>query len=411
MDAEQRIALVTRNALELVDEEELRELLRTKERPLAYIGFEPSGLVHIGWALVISKIRDLCDAGFRVVILWADWHAFINDKLGGDIENIRACARYMEDCFVALGVPRDSVEFVYATDVLDGIGYWEKLLRVGKVTSLSRIRRAMTIMGRKEGEADLDSSKVIYPLMQVTDIFQMGVDLAYAGIDQRRAHMLARDAADKLGWRKPIALHTPLVPGLKGGSRMNPEGVSHVEMPVGVEAQAEAMTEMKMSKSDPTSSINIHDAPGDVAKKVKKAYCPPEREKENENPVLMMAKYLIVPRFGGIDIERPEMYGGNVSYGSYEALADAYFSGELSPVDLKAGVAAGINRVIAPVTEFFAARPENYARMKGIFEGVKNLRRSPVRGVRRRNAGGRLAVIPAGSLWRGRPPSSSSCTC
>ena len=151
-------------------------------------------------------------------------------------------------------------------------------------------------------------------------------------------------------------------------------------------------------RSDPASSINIHDAPGDVAKKVKKAYCPPEREKENENPVLMMAKYLIVPRFGGIDIERPERYGGNVSYGSYEALAEAYFSGELSPVDLKAGVAAGINRMIAPVTEFFAARPENYARMKGIFEGVKNLRRSPVRGVRRRNAGGRLAVLPAGSL-------------
>lgn len=229
MDVEERMALVTRNAMELVNEDELRELLKTKEQPLAYIGFEPSGLVHMGWALVTAKIRDLCDAGFKVIILWADWHAYINDKLGGNLENIQACARYMEDCFVALGVPKDKVEFRFASEVLDDIDYWEKLIKVGKVTSLSRVKRAMTIMGRKEDEAELDSSKVVYPLMQATDMFHMGIDLAYAGIDQRRAHMLARDAADKLGWKKPLALHTPLLPGLKGGSRMNPEGVKELQ--------------------------------------------------------------------------------------------------------------------------------------------------------------------------------------
>ena len=156
MDLEQRIALVERNAMEIVNEDELRELLKTKENPLAYIGFEPSGLVHLGWALVATKIRDLCDAGFRVVVFWADWHASINDKLGGSLENIRTCARYMEDCFIALGVDPAKVQFRYATELVSDPAYWEKLIKVGKVTSLNRIKRAMTIMGRNEDEAELN---------------------------------------------------------------------------------------------------------------------------------------------------------------------------------------------------------------------------------------------------------------
>ena len=160
MDTEQRYALVMRNADELITESELRELLDKNPSPKAYIGFEPSGMVHMGWALVASKIRDLIQAGFRVTVFWADWHAYINDKLGGDLENIRTCARYMEDCFIALGIPRDGVEFKYASEVLSNIEYWEKVIKVAKVTSLSRVKRAMTIMGRSEDEAELDSSKL-----------------------------------------------------------------------------------------------------------------------------------------------------------------------------------------------------------------------------------------------------------
>ena len=281
MDVEQRLALVTRNTEEVVTDEELRKLLTEKEEPTAYIGFEPSGLVHLGWVLVAQKIRDLTDAGFRVTIFWADWHAYINDKLGGDLENIRTCARYMQDCFIALGVPEDKVEFKYASEILNDIEYWEMAIKVAKVTSLSRVKRAMTIMGRSEDEAEVDTSKVFYPILQATDIFCMGLDVAYAGLDQRRAHMLARDAADKLGWKKPIALHTPLLPGLKGGNRMDP-------------------VESKMSKSDPNGSVKIHDTRDEIASKMKKAYCPPEREHEGENPVLMLCRYILFPRNGAM---------------------------------------------------------------------------------------------------------------
>ena len=355
MNVDERLALITRNTEEVVTDEELRALLAEKDEPTAYIGFEPSGLVHRGWVLVAQKIRDLTDAGFKVTIFWADWHAYINDKLGGDLENIQACARYMEDCFLALGVPKDKVEFRYASQMVSEVEYWETVIKVAKVTSLSRVKRAMTIMGRSEDEAEVDSSKMFYPILQATDIFCMGMDVAYAGLDQRRAHMLARDAADKLGWKKPIALHTPLLPGLKGGNRMDP-------------------VESKMSKSDPNGRVRIHDTREEIASKMKKAYCPPEKEAEAENPVLMLCKYILFPRNGAMHIERPEKYGGPVDYATYEDLCDAYFGGSLSPMDLKSGVTDGLAETLRPVREYFEAKPENYQALLKVLEGIKKLR-------------------------------------
>ena len=347
MDIEQRISLIARNTEELVTEDELRELLSKDRVPTAYIGFEPSGLVHLGWVLVASKICDLCDAGMKVTVLWADWHAYINDKLGGDIEYIRTCAGYMEDCFEALGVPRDKVNYVYAREMLDDIDYWEKVIKIAKVTSLSRVKRAMTIMGRSEDEAELDSSKLFYPILQAADIFCLDVDVAYAGMDQRKAHMLARDAAEKLGWKKPIALHTPLLPGLKGGNRMDPAA-------------------SKMSKSDPDSGVNIHDSDDDIRRKLNKAFCPPEKETEPDNPVLMLCKHVVMPRIGTLTIERPEKFGGAVSYAAYEEIADSYYSGKLHPMDLKKGVAEGLIRTLGPVRSFFSSRPKEFVAIKEV---------------------------------------------
>ena len=313
MDAEERYRLVARNAEEIVTKEELEALLATKDSPRAYIGFEPSGLVHLGWALVASKIKDLVDADFEVLVFFADWHAYVNDKLGGDIDRIRLCARYMVDAFESLGVPRDRVNYLLASKIMDNTEYWGTLMKVGKVTTLSRIRRAMTIMGRKEDDADLDSSKFLYPLMQVTDIFRLDIDLAYAGMDQRRAHMLAREAAEKLNWKVPVALHTPLLPGLKGFNRMDPLA-------------------NKMSKSDPDSGILIHDTPEDIGRKISKAFCPPEAE---GNPVLSIARLIIFPRNPVFVIERPEKFGGRLEFNSYEELEETYLAGNLHPMDLK----------------------------------------------------------------------------
>ena len=258
------------------------------------------------------------------------------------------------------------MEFRYAYELLDGIDYWEKVIKIAKVTSLSRVKRAMTIMGRSENDADLDTSKIFYPILQAADIFYLDVDISYAGLDQRRANMLARDAADKLGWKKPIALHTPLLPGLKGGQRMDPAMLKKED--------ADIDTSFKMSKSDPNASLRIHDTPEDIRRKMKKAFCPQEREDESINPVLMVCKSIIFPKLGKIEITFPEKFGGGSAvYNSYEELSEAYFSGKLFPSDLKSGAAEGLIKVLEPVKEYFDEHPENYEAMQRVLKKLGKL--------------------------------------
>ena len=346
MDTEARYQLIARNTEEIVTGEELRQLLETKNDPRGYVGFEPSGMVHAGWMIVANKITDFINAGFHFTVFFADWHAYINDKLDGDIERIRLCAHYMEDCFEALGVPRDKVKFEYASTIMDDIDYWEKVINIGKASSLSRVKRAMTIMGRTEDEVEVDASKMLYPLMQAADIFAMDLDVAYSGLDQRRAHMLARDAADKLGWKKPIAVHTPLLAGLKGGNRMDPLA-------------------SKMSKSDPDSGILIHDSPEDIKRKIGKAFCPPETE---GNPVLDMARLVLFQRQSELVIDRPEKFGGALHFHSFQELQDVYAAGKLHPMDLKTGVASGMASTLAPVREYFQHHPKNLEALRASFK-------------------------------------------
>ena len=152
------IEKITSNTEETITIEELKNVLN-KPKPKAYIGFEPSGSVHLGWKICTNKIKDFLECGFDFIILLADWHAYINDKLNGDIDKIQLCGKYMEDCFAAMGINKNEVKFVYASDYIGDPNYWELVLKTSKATSVARVKRAMDIMGRDAEDADKDLSK------------------------------------------------------------------------------------------------------------------------------------------------------------------------------------------------------------------------------------------------------------
>jgi len=329
-----RKSLVLRGVAECVTEDELDKLLSEKNNPKAYLGFEPSGLLHAGSLVPMLKCKELIEAGFEVTILLADWHGYINDKLGGNWENLKAGVEYQRQMFTVFS---PGVKFRTANELVNEEGYWEKVLQVSKACSLKRMRRALSIMGRDESDGDKDMSKFFYPAMQATDIYALNVDLALGGMDQRHAHMLARDVANKLSLPKPVALHTPLLGSLSGPGRMD--------------------TDTKMSKSDSTGTLLVHDNKKVLTKKISKAYCPLERK---GNPVLDIWQHLLEPAMDKIIIERPEKFGGNLEFDSYTDLEESYLSGSLHPLDLKNGTAAALFQVVKPMQDACLSQPENY---------------------------------------------------
>jgi len=313
--------------------------------------------MHIGMGLVCgNKIIDLVEAGFDFIIFLADWHSWINNKLGGDMEKIRLCGEYFKECFTALGVPPTKVHYIWASNIASDIKYWEKVVRIAKSVTLRRTWRALPIMGRGMDLSDMETAWVFYPCMQAADIIHMELDVACAGIDQRKAHMLARDAAEKLGWKKPVCLHTPLLLGLKGPVKS--------ESKYDENAAIDLKISSKMSKSVPGSSIFVHDSPEEIRKKVGDAFCPPKTAEAN--PVLELVKYAIFPRKNELTIPRPQKYGGAITFENYEEVEKAYLEGRVHPLDLKNGVAEALIEILKPVREHFERKPEKLEKMMEI---------------------------------------------
>ncbi len=316
-------------------------------------------MMHIGQGLVCgSKIQDLVKAGFDFTIFLADWHSMINNKFGGDLEKIRITGRYFKHCFTALGIPPDSVEYLWASELARKEEYWEKVLRVGRATTTQRVMRALPIMGREMKSQDTETAaSIFYPCMQAADIFQMKLDLACAGIDQRKAHILAREIGEKLGWGKPVSLHTPMIMGLAGVR--DADGGSYDEDP-----KLNQVIAAKMSKSKPENNILIHDDQDTIDEKMRKAYCPPGVVEGN--PVLDYYQFLVFGRSEQLILKRDSKYGGNMEFDSYEQLERSYTAGKIHPQDLKNNMSRILSDKLAPVREYFKKHPQPLEEMRSL---------------------------------------------
>lgn len=373
MNTAERVALIERNAAEVIGRDELPALLDSGVTLQHYIGFEISGLVHLGTGLVsMAKINDLLDAGVRCRVFLADWHTWINDKLGGDRDAIRhMAAGYFKEAMLAslscLRADTSGLEFVLATALYnENPDYWATVIDVSKHTTLARMQRSITILGRDEQES-VDFAKLIYPAMQAADIFAQHVHIAHAGMDQRKAHVIARDVALKLrmsplfgadGTRvKPVALHHALILGLKRPP----------VWPVPAESVADVFASMKMTKSDPTTAVYVHDSPDTIRDKVKRAFCPPEAV--DFNPVMDWIDKLVFRIAGGpFRIERTPANGGTMVCDTFDEVASAYMSGALHPMDAKAALSQRLIDLLEPARAHFDREP-----MRGMLVDAERL--------------------------------------
>lgn len=344
MDIEKKIDLVCRPPVEeVVTREDLKDIFQNYEHPRHYIGFEISGKVHIGSGLMTAlKIKDFLEAGVKPTIWLADYHAWINGKLGGDLEKIQSVAEgYFKHAFVSLGLTEDKVDYLLASKVYDS-DFWRTVLDIARSTTINRILRTVTIMGRKETEAT-SAASIFYPAMQAADIAKLDIQIAHAGMDQRKVHMLAREVFPKLGYKKFAAVHGHLLPGLQGPGRMD----AAIKTGDNEDAQIDA----KMSKSKPSSAIFIHDSEEEIKSKIGKAFCP-EKIVEG-NPMIEYAQYICM-RGKPLKVERPAKFGGDAEFATIEELKKTYSEGKLHPMDLKNAVAGDLIKILKPSRDYFA---------------------------------------------------------
>ena len=319
MTDSESMKILERNVEEIITREELKETLESKSKSKlrAYVGFEPSGSVHIGHLPIINKLRELQRIGFHIIVLLADIHAYLNEK--GSFEQIREIADYNKRCFAAAGLSEET-EFIFGSSFQMDEEYMMNVLKLATVTTEKRARRSMDELSRSK--EDRKVSQTIYPLMQAIDIAFLDIDVAVGGIDQRKIHMLSRENLPKLGFKPPICIHTPLLIGLDGE---------------------------KMSSSK-KNYIAVDEPLNSISEKLRTAFCPPKIAEGN--PILQIYKHTIFPSLehgGGVTIKRIVKHGGDVHYDSYEDLERDYVQGRLHPLDAKLVALKYLNEVLGPI--------------------------------------------------------------
>lgn len=359
-DARQRLNTMVGDVEEVVGVDHLIEALHNDASLggdgvlRCYVGFEPSGKAHIGWKVLALQLRRMLDADANVMVFLADWHAWVNDKFNGDMDAIQTTAVYMEETFRALldhppeGEGPGELQFKYASELMESSDYWARVLRCSKGATLAMVRKTFTIMGRDEASSDHDLSKFYYPAMQAADIFEMNIDIAIGGMDQRKAHMFMRDVASKYGWAKATCLHTPIISSLKAsGSRM--ESFDH-----------------KMSKSDPNGALLLHDTHEQIRKKMRKAYISPD---DPQSPVYELAEHILLPEFGEIVVTPNPKFGEPSTWTDLDAFRAAVMDGTLHPLDAKFGVADGLSKGLEALANHFEAHPETLDKVTALING------------------------------------------
>lgn len=306
--------LITRNLQEVIGEEELDRLLKSKKNISIYWGTMPTGSISLAYFFPMLKIADFLKAGVSVKIFLADLHAGLD---GVSWEILEKRYKYYEKAIKLIlkeiGVQTTKLEFIRGSDLQLNKKYFEDLLKLCTLTSVrNAIKSASEAVKTAQGE-NVKLSGMVYPLMQALDEEYLGVDAQFAGLDQRKIMVYAREYLPKIGYKPKIELMTPMIRGLSGE---------------------------KMSSSIGSSKIDLLEDEKTIKNKINNAEMVAGNSK---NGIMDLLKYLIFifkeNKNQKFIIKRQDKYGGNLVYSDYASLEKDFVAKKIHPLDLKNAVA------------------------------------------------------------------------
>ncbi len=322
MNIEERFELVKRNTEEIITEDELKELLKKKKKPVVYWGTAPTGKPSIAYLFPALKIADLLKAGFHVKILLADMHAAL-DNVPWTIVDKRY--KYYEKIIPliikSIGVDINELEIIKGSEIQLKPEYMYDVLQMSSHVSIHDAAKASSDVVKATDNPKL--SGIIYPIMQAMDEQYLEVDCQLGGTDQRKIMVLARENLPKIGYNSRIDIINPLIPGLVG---------------------------KKMSSSDVKTKIDLLDDDETIIKKINGADCVAG---DPDNGVMAFLKYVIMTIKNDNNetfvIKRDTKYGGDLEYRNYKEVEKDFVAKKLHPLDLKIAVANEIIRILKPI--------------------------------------------------------------
>ena len=242
----------THHAVHVLPENELERKLALGRPLRVKLGVDPTSPdVHLGFAVVLDRLREWQDAGHTVVLIVGDYTARIGDPSGRsserpvlpDEELDANAQRFADQAFRVLDRERTEVRFN---------GEWLAKLSFAEVVRLTRMLTVSRLLERDDfakrfaAQEPITLSELLYPPMQAYDSVAIDADVEIGGTDQLYNLLTGRDVMERYGKEAQLVVTYPLLVGLDGAEKMSKSRGNYI----GIEEPPEEMFGKTMSIPD-----------------------------------------------------------------------------------------------------------------------------------------------------------------
>ena len=224
---EEPLALISRGADEIIQEDELREKLASGRRLRVKAGFDPTAPdLHLGHTVLINKLRQFQVLGHEVIFLIGDFTGMIGDPTGKSATRpplsredvLRNAETYKEQVFKILDPARTRVEF--NSSWMNEVGAAGMIKLAGQYT-VARMLERDDFDKRYKGNQPIAIHEFLYPLVQGYDSVALEADVELGGTDQKFNLLMGRTLQKSHGQPPQICLTMPILEGLDGVQKMS----------------------------------------------------------------------------------------------------------------------------------------------------------------------------------------------
>lgn len=229
--AEEQMRKLRRGVAEIISDQELkRKIARSlrEQKPLRIkLGLDPTAPhIHLGFAVVLRKLRQFQDLGHRVTILIGDFTARVGDPTGRSqtrkvlsVEEIKANANTYRQQLSAILDPQKT-EVVFNSQWLEKMDFNDVIALCARYT-VARILERDDFSRRFQEGIPIGVHEFLYPLMQGWDSVQLHSDVEMGGTDQKFNNLVGRELQREMGQEPQSVVLMPILEGLDGVQKMS----------------------------------------------------------------------------------------------------------------------------------------------------------------------------------------------
>ena len=246
------IAELTRNAVHVLPEGALEAKLAL-DRPLRVkLGIDPTGPeIHIGFAVVLNRLRAFQDAGHTAVLIVGDYTARIGDPSGRSVERKVLPDEVLDGnakLFAAQAysiLDPDRTEIRFNGEWLGRLDYAE-LVRLTRTGTVAQLLERNDFRERFAAGSPISVSELLYPFAQAYDSIAIEADIEVGGTDQLYNLLMGRDVMAQYGLEPQAIITYELLVGTDGVEKMSKSVGNYV----GIDEPAEEQFGKVMSIPD-----------------------------------------------------------------------------------------------------------------------------------------------------------------